>query len=100
MDCIGLDLDSVSRQNVDDIIIYINKIIKDQSDAFRKGVSMNSLYHEIKKMLMKNENSSNSNSIINENELLEAVKSLENEGIVSCQGHKLNSIVKLVSREI
>lgn len=100
MDCIGLDLDSVSRQNVDDIIIYINKIIKDQSDAFRKGVSMNSLYHEIKKMIMKNENSSNSNSIINENELLEAVKSLENEGIVSCQGHKLNSIVKLVSREI
>ncbi len=95
MDALGSTVGSISRQNVDDLQVYIKQILRSYSEEARKGVKFQSLLDEIKKKIDTNK----TNFLINEDEIIEALRNLEKDGLITLPGHKRNPLIKLISHE-
>ena len=95
MDCLGAGISGTSRQNIEEIIAIAKRIIRDHKDQMRKGVNFGSMAEEVKKKI-KEQNKME----YNDNELLDSLKAIENEGLISLYGHKQNPKIKLISSNI
>lgn len=95
MDCLGACISGTSRKNIEEIIVILKIILRDHKDQIKKGVNFGSVAEEVKKKIKEQ------NKIeYNESELLDSLKAMENEGILSLYGHKQNPKIKLINSNI
>ena len=96
MDMISTGVTMVSRNKVNELIGIIRGILRDNSEIARKGLKFVSVKEESKKRV---NDKGAKGFVFSEFEFRDALRLLEDEGVVSLLGNKKNPIVRLIEFE-
>jgi DNA replication licensing factor MCM4 len=96
MDMISTGVTMVSRNKVNELIVIVRGILRDNSEIARKGLKYVSVKEESKKRV---NDKGAKGFVFSEFEFRDALRLLEDEGVVSLLGNKKNPIVRLIEFE-
>ena len=96
MDMISTGVTMVSRNKVNELIVIVRGILRDNSELARKGLKFVAVKEESKKRV---NDKGAKGFVFSEFEFRDALRLLEDEGVVSLLGNKKNPIVRLIEFE-
>jgi DNA replication licensing factor MCM4 len=96
MDMISTGVTMVSRNKVNELIGIVRGILRDNSELARKGLKFVAVKEESKKRV---NDKGAKGFVFSEFEFRDALRLLEDEGVVSLLGNKKNPIVRLIEFE-
>lgn len=97
MDIIGTGTTSLSRSKIDDIVVVIREILKENEEAARKGIKFNTLFEDTRRKMAeaKKYADGNESSEIAEFELRDAIKFMEDQDVITSFGNKIAPVIRL-----